>query len=205
MRTASDSFPALGRRLAPGRLVAAAFAVAVLWVAAAGTAGAKRESPSDVTKLFSQAARLVRGTSPPTFAKARVLEVDGSASGGRLATSAADITRWRFVFDNQGSRSAYASAIVDYVAGSGFRRVLGHRSPYLEDVVIPRAPKMTLEQAVARLRRAGQRGGFSAVVLRNPLGPWSSSKPLYIFTLASGRFFAVNTATGEVSPIGPAA
>ena len=170
-------------------------------IALVGVASAERGSPPDVTKLLGQAVKLVRGTHPPTFAKARVLEADGSPKNGRLATSAASITRWYFVLDNQRSESAYATATVRYTAGSGFEQVVGHRSVYTEDLVIPKAPKMTLEQAVARLRRAGQSAGFSAVVLRNPLGPSPGSKPLYIFTMANGDFYAVNTVTGKVSPL----
>jgi hypothetical protein len=64
-------------------------------------------------------------------------------------------------------------------------------------VPIPRAPTMTLAQAVVRLRKAGYRQGFSGVTLRNPLGP-TRSNPLYIFGVSS-KFVAVDTVTGKVT------
>ena len=78
-----------------------------------------------------------------------------------------------------------------------FGKVVGVKSPFLEDVKIPRAPKMTVAQALARVRKAGYRKGFSGVTLRNPLGP-KQSNPLYIFTIAP-KFIAVDTVTGKVS------
>jgi hypothetical protein len=192
------SRPAL--RTAAVAIVLAAVSVLIFGTTKDAGAATTPISP-DVTALFGQAVKKVRGTNPPTYSKAIVLEVDGTTSGGKVVTSAAEVSAWRFVFDNQGSRSAYASATVTYKAGSGFGKVVGNRSPFLEDIQIRQAPKMTLTQAVARLGRAGHTEGFSAVTLRNPLGPTPNSKPLYIFTMANGSFVAVDTVSGKVAPI----
>ena len=99
--------------------------------------------------------------------------------------------RWQFVMRNGGRR--FASVTVSYgPPPKRFGRVIGHLSPFLEDVVIPRAPKMTLTRAVSVLRRAGHRKPFFNVTLRNPLGP-KRGNPLYIFGYPGRDFIAVDT------------
>ena len=71
-------------------------------------------------------------------------------------------------------------------------------SPFVEDVQIPKAPKMTLTTAVKRLRGAGYKGSFRFVTLRRPLGP-KKINTLYLFTLTNGHNIAVDTVTGKVS------
>jgi hypothetical protein len=80
-----------------------------------------------------------------------------------------------------------------------FGRVVGHESPFLEDVEITEPPDMTLKRAVSLLDHAGYRDGFSAVTLRAPLGP-KTTPPLYIFTVGHD-FVGVNTKTGKVKPL----
>lgn len=160
-----------------------------------GTVGAAAPLP-DVTTLIDPATTRVRATDKPQFQHDVLYEADGSTRGGKPVSSVAGVVSWRFVFDGtQGSK--YASATVTYgPAPKRFGKVIGHKQPFLEDVPIPRAPTMTLAQALTRARRAGYRRGFSGVTLRNPLGP-KRSNPLYIFTF-SPRFVAVDTVTGKV-------
>ena len=166
-----------------------------------GAARAVRASEPDVTVLFGRALLTVRAAQPPVFAKAVVYEADGSTTNGRATTSASAITKWRFVFDNSPSKSRFASATLTYgPPPARFGKVTGSRFPFLEDVVIARAPKLTLTQAVAALRKAGYRSGFTGVTLRRPLGP-HETPPLYLFSLANGRFVSVNTVTRKVSKI----
>jgi hypothetical protein len=164
---------------------------------ATGAAAGSPKPLPDVTVLIGRATSRVRATDKPQFARDVLYEADGSTRGGKPVSSAAGIVSWRFVFlGTPGSK--FASATLTYgPAPKGFGKVIGVKQPFLEDVPIPRAPTMTLAQAVARLRKAGYRQGFSAVTLRNPLGP-KRSNPLYIFTVAS-KFVAVNTVTGKVS------
>jgi hypothetical protein len=161
----------------------------------AADAGSK-QVPS-VQVLFRRAGRIVRGR--VQFLGASPLEADGVPSSG-TATTAADVDRWRFVFDNQrtpGSR--FRTAIVRYRKGH-FGPVRGHRPAFLEDNRLSPLPEMMLESAVARLRDAGFRSPFSSVTLRFPLGP-SSSEPLYIFGFADGSSIGVGTKTGTVAPL----
>jgi hypothetical protein len=126
-------------------------------------------------------------------------EADGVPRGNRGTTSAQGIVSWRFVLRNSGPK--FASVTLAYgPAPRGFGKVIGHRSPFLEDVVIPKAPSMTLTRAVSLLRKAGNRKPFFNVTLRNPLGP-KRSNPLYIFGFPGQRFVAVDTVTGRVRPI----
>jgi len=169
----------------------------------AGVAGANMRAMGaampvpDVTALIGPATARVRATDTPQFRRDVLYEADGSTRGGKPVSSAAGIVRWRFVFDGTPG-SKYTSATLTYgPAPKRFGKVVGVKQPVLEDVLIPRAPAMTLSQAVVRLRRAGYRRGFSGVTLRNPLGP-KQSNPLYIFTVAP-KFIAVNTVTGKVS------
>jgi hypothetical protein len=150
-----------------------------------------------VQALFRRAGRIVRGR--VQFLGASPLEADGFPSSG-AATTAADVDRWRFVFDNQrtpGSR--FRTAIVRYGRGR-FGPVKGRRPAFsLDDNRLSPLPEMMLESAVARLREAGFQSPFSSVTLKFPLGP-SSGEPLYIFGFADGSSIGVGTKTGTVAP-----
>lgn len=191
---------------------AVAMTLALLPVSAVPAAGRSTAAIPDVTVLFGRAVTTVRNTQRPTYAHAVVLEADGitrggqcstmGCSGGRGVKDASGVVSWRFVFDNQSSHSRFASATVAYgPAPKAFGKVNGNPSPFLEDVVIAKAPRMTLSRAVTLLRRAGHSTPFFNVTLRNPLGP-KASKPLYIFGFAHGEFVAVNTVTNKVAPFG---
>jgi hypothetical protein len=174
----------------------ALIAVAALAGAAIATASAPKAKTPDVTELFTQAVATVRAQ--PDFARAVVLEADGSPAHAGTVRGAGKIVNWRFVFDNSTPGSNFMSATVSYRHGK-FGRVVGHEAPFLEDVEIEQPPEMTLKRAVSLLDHAGYRDGFSAVTLRAPLGP-KKTAPLYIFTVG-GSFVGVNTKTGKVKPL----
>lgn len=191
----------------PGYAVATTLALVSLAVPATASAAIP-----DVTVLFGQAVNKIRATHKPTFSKAVVFEADGitrggrctplGCSGGRGTTSASGFVSWRFVFDNPTPRSRFQSATLTWgPPPKKFGSVRGFAQPFEEDIAIPRAPKLTLTQAVALLRRAGHRKPFFNVTLRNPLGP-KRSNPLYIFGFAGNHYFAVNTVTKQVRPFG---
>lgn len=182
-------------------------------VSSGRAAGSAAASIPDVTTLFGRAVTIIHATSRPTYAHAVVLEADGITRGGHCSPlgcssgagtrTAAGVVSWRFVFDNQSTPySQYRSATLTYgPRPKAFGKVSGSPEPFLEDVVIAHAPRMTLSQAVALLRRAGHRAAFFNVTLRNPLGP-KSSHPLYIFGYAHNAYVAVDTVTRKVAPIG---
>jgi hypothetical protein len=161
-------------------------------------ADAASKSVPSVQALFRRAGRIVRGR--VQFLGASPLEAKGRPSSG-TATTAAEVDRWRFVFDNQrtpGSR--FRTAIVRYGRGR-FGPVKGRRPAFnLDDNSLSPLPEMMLDNAVAHLRTAGFQSPFSSVTLRFPLGP-SSSEPLYIFGFADGSFIGVGTKTGTVAPV----
>jgi hypothetical protein len=164
--------------------------------ARSSAAGSAKPMP-DVTTLIAPATTRVRATDKPQFKRDVLFEADGSTRGGKPVSSAAGVISWRFVFQGTPG-SKFASATLSYgPAPKKFGKVVGVKQPFLEDVPIPRAPTMTLAQAVVRLRKAGYRQGFNGVTLRNPLGP-TRSNPLYIFSVSS-KFVAVDTVTGKVS------
>jgi hypothetical protein len=153
----------------------------------------------DVTKLFGQALDIVR--SHDEFAKAVTLEAEGLPKGDDPVRRAGGIVRWRFVYDNQKTKGSDSKSVtLRYRKPGGFGRPKGNPSPFLEDVAIKKAPKMTLKEAVARLRDAGIDDGFYGVTLRRPLGP-DNNPPMYIFTLGNGNYAAVNTKTGKVEQL----
>jgi hypothetical protein len=181
-------------------------------VAAGGAPSAHASATPDITVLFGRAVKTVRNTKRPTYAKALVYEADGITRGGRCTPlgcsggigtrTASGVVAWRFVFDNYPSHSRFASATITYgPPPRGFGPVRGFVPAFAEDVVIPRAPKLTLTQAIRLLRGAGHRDAFFNVTLRNPLGP-RKSNPLYIFGFAGHEYFAVNTVTKRVFPYG---
>lgn len=192
-------------------LLAALAALTCALVATAGAAPRAQRPIPDVTVLFNRAVKIVRHAHHGMFARAVMLEAEGRTRGsscsprgctaGRPATKAAGVVAWRFVLQNSTPGSPYASVVVDYgPAPSRWGHVVGHKEPFLEDVAIRHAPKMTLRRAVRRLRQAGYRDGFVDVTLRNPLGP-RPSNPEYIFGMANGTHVAVDTRTGRVKPL----
>jgi hypothetical protein len=196
---------------ASGVAILAILSVAGPSVAAHTNASANKASAvPDVTVLFGRAVKTIQNTRRPTFARAVVLEADGITRGGRCTpggcgggqgtTSASGFVSWRFVFNNQASKSRFRSATLTYgPPPKAFGPVRAFVPEFDEDVNIPRAPRMTLGQAVTLLRRAGHRGKFFNVALRSPLGP-RKSNPLYIFGFAGNSQFAVNTVTKRVQP-----
>jgi hypothetical protein len=182
-----------------GSAVAAGSAGATSPGAQLRLARAAKTAP-DVTVLFGRAVAKTRATRKPLFAKAVVYEADGSTANGKPTSSARGINTWRFVFDNYASHSRFESATITYASGR-FGKVTGIMSPFVEDVQIAKAPKMTLTTAVKRLRGAGYKGSFRFVTLRRPLGP-KKINTLYLFTLTNGHNIAVDTVTGKVSNFG---
>ena len=176
------------------RKIGAFSAVAAVLVAAPAYAGLSMGSSTDVTTLVKQA--LVKLHANPQFKKAVLLEADGTPKSGKV-TTAAGITRWRLVFQNQTTKgSKYRSAFVK-VADGKLGHIVGVKAPFLEDRNIAPVPKMTLATAVRKVRAAGHTKPFGAVTLRYPLGP-GFSEPLYIFGYGSGEYWAVGTKTGKV-------
>jgi hypothetical protein len=176
--------------------------VAVLALAAPAFAGQlSAGAPLDVTKLIPKATKLVR--SQATFKKAVLLEGDGTPSKTGKVNTAAAITKWRFVFNNQGTKgSKFASVFVNYSNGH-FGKPVGKAPPFLEDRQITTTPKMTLAKAVSKLQAAGYKSGFYGVTLRYPLGP-GFTETLYIFTLGSSAphpYVSVGIKSGKVKPI----
>ena len=186
-------------------------ALACLPAGGAGAAAGSAKGPPDVTILFGQALHRVRHADHGTFAHSTVLEVDGVARGGhcteqscndgRPTADAAGVIEWRFVLQNTTPGSTYKSAVIVYGPWpKGFGGVVGNPAPFLEDVPLKKAPKMTLAQAVSRLRRAGHRARFVDVALRDPLGP-KPVNPLYIFGFPNKPYVGVDTVTGKVKTI----
>ncbi len=164
-----------------------------------GAAASSKTTP-DVKVLFHRAVKLVRAT--PNFSQAVMLEAVGTPSGSADATSASDIDIWQFVFDNTSSGNVFLSAEVFYgPPPMEFGPVIGRLGLFFGDRQMPKAPAMTLKQAVKRLQDAGFVSPFLAVSLRNPLTQ-TISDTLYIFSFSSGAQVAVDTVTRQVFVIG---
>jgi hypothetical protein len=167
----------------------------------AAAANRSKRTPG-VLVLFAQARRFVRKNRQ--LSRAIPLEADGTSSKGE-ATTAADINRWRFVFDNQSTpKSSFRSAFITY-RSHRFGRPTGVRDEFLGDRRLRVLPRMILRTAIAKLRAAGYQDPFFAVNLRFPLDP-AFTEPLYIFGFNGGPrpprlFVGVGTRTGSVAPI----
>lgn len=155
---------------------------------------------TDITKLAARALAKVRAKKK--FANAILLEADGKPKASTVITRAAQVTSWRFAFDNQKTKgSKFRSVVMKYTAGDGFGRAKGHTAPWLEDRRIPKIPTMKLRWAVELYKGAGNTDGFTTVTLRRPLGT-ATTPPLYVFGTPTGDYVAVNARTGKVRPIG---
>jgi hypothetical protein len=135
-------------------------------------------------------------TSKKTFANARLLEADGLPSSGQ-ATTAADVNRWRFVFNNQATPGSRFKTAFLSARNGRLGNVRGFRSVFVEDRQIGRVP-MSLPKAIRTLRDAGYTMPFQNVTLRYPLGP-GFTEPLYIFGFdPADPFVGVGVRTGSI-------
>jgi hypothetical protein len=177
-------------------LAAAALA---LVLAAPSLAGLASGAPYPQT-LIQKATTTVR--SKALYKKAILLEADGTPERGKMVKTADGIVNWRFVYDNQVTGTKFKTVFM-YATDGHLRQPKGNRSIFEEDRRITKLPKMTLAQAITKLRKAGHRQSFGAVTLRFPLGP-GFNETLYIFTIPSGnnvKFWSVGTKTGKVKQI----
>jgi hypothetical protein len=153
----------------------------------------------DITKLAARALATVRAKKK--FAKAILLEADGNLKSTTVITRAADVTTWRFAFDNQKTKgSKFRSVVMKYSAADGFGRAKGNTAPWLEDRRIRKIPTMKLRWAVELYKGAGNTDGFTTVTLRRPLGE-VTTPPLYIFGTPTGDYIGVNAKTGKVRTV----
>jgi hypothetical protein len=171
--------------------------VSVALVAAVPVLAGSMNPTPDITILAKKATTKIR--MDPRFKKAVLLEADGTPKSGRV-TTAAGITKWRLVFDNQSTKHFKFRSAFMTVNDGRFGKPVGKKAPFVEDQRINPIPKMTLATAVAKLRKAGHRKAFGAVTLRYPLGP-GFHETLYIFGFGSGKYWSVGTKTGKVKPI----
>lgn len=179
-----------------------ALAVAIVPAVAFGsTSGLIGSKKPDVTVLIGKATKMVRAKAG--FSRAVLLEADGTPSKSGKVNMASAITKWRFVFNNQGTpKFKFRSAFVNYSNGH-FGNIVAKKAPFVEDRNISPTPKMTLATAVSKLKAAGFKAGFYGVTLRYPLGP-GFNQTLYIFTMGSQApqpYIGVGTKSGKVKPI----
>jgi hypothetical protein len=175
-------------------------AVLLAAVGAVPAIGSGHATPG-IQKLFVQAVARVRAAGHGTFAKAVVYEADGSTRRGAVVKTAAGVATWQFVLDNPTPGSPDPSVVVNFgPAPKGFGPVVGHSSPFLEDVAITKPPAISLVRAITLLNTAGYTAGFSSVTLRNPLGP-TTTNPSYYFGTPDGGV-AVDAVTGKVTRVG---
>jgi hypothetical protein len=148
-----------------------------------------------VTILAQRATNLLH--SQAAFHKAVLLEAEGTPKNPKLPTkSAAGISTWRFVFDNQPTGGKYKS--VSITARRGILGTpKGNTSVFGQDKDINTIPNMLLTRAVQLLKAKGYRRGFFAVTLRWPNYP-NVNSPEYIFALVGRKIVAVDTDTGKV-------
>jgi hypothetical protein len=172
--------------------------VALASAAAAVLAAPVLAGITDPNTLIQQATAKVRAKAG--FKNAVLLEADGTP---RTATAKvrtmAGITKWRFVYNNQGrTRSKYRSVAVYYPGW----RIVPHTEPFVEDKNITAVPKLTAAAALAKLRAAGKKQAFAGVTLRYPLRGYK--EPLWIFTMGSNQnpvYWYVGTKTGKIGTI----
>jgi hypothetical protein len=177
-------------------------AVTVAALAGATAAFARPATSPDVTVLIGRATKALH--SQATFKKAILLEADGlPAKKNAKVTSAAGITKWRFVYDNQATPHSKFASVVIYAANGKLGKPTGVGQPFTEDRRIASIPKLTLAKAVAKLRAAGYKRGFANVTLVWMLAP-GNTEPLYVFGFglnAKPQNVGVGTKTGKVKPL----
>jgi hypothetical protein len=184
------------------RLVTGWVGAGLLAAVAAGPAlGSDVRTIPDVQQLYGSATQTVRHADHGRLAAATLLEADGYSSGGKGVTTAAGITHWHFVFNNSTPHSPYVQATVNYgPSPRAYGRVTPSKTPYLEDVKIAKAPKLSLHQAVGDLRKDGEHRAFNSVILRNPLNPPFDGVRYIFGVVASGgtTYVEISASPGKV-------
>jgi hypothetical protein len=184
------------------RLVTGWVGAGLLAAVAAGPAlGSDVRTIPDVQQLYGSATQTVRHADHGLLAAATLLEADGYSSGGKGVTTAAGITHWHFVFNNSTPHSPYVQATVNYgPSPRAYGPVTPSKTPYLEDVKIAKAPKLSLHQAVGDLRKDGEHRAFNSVILRNPLNPPFDGVRYIFGVVASGgtTYVEISASTGKV-------
>jgi hypothetical protein len=127
------------------------------------------------------------------YPQAKLYEADGRATGGPT-TDPAKIDTMRVVFRNENN----TTVIIKEVKYGEFGPPELIKHPWLEDVVIQWPIKMDLPEANTLKEKAGYKQPYTAVTLRNPLGP-KKTNPFFIFNTAGpGTYIFVDVVTGEV-------
>jgi len=128
------------------------------------------------------------------YPQAKLYEADGTASGGPT-TDPVKIDNLRVVFQNTNN----TTVIIKETGYGEFGPPTLIPEPWVEDVVIRWPVEMDLERANQLKEAAGYKQPYSAVTLRNPLGP-TRSNPSFIFGgSGSGQYIFVDTITGKVT------
>ena len=126
------------------------------------------------------------------YPDAKLYEADGVSTTGPT-DDAAGIDKMRVVFQN----SDNTTVMITEEKYGEFGEPKLFKSPFLGDVVIEWPIKMDLTQAIELKNRAGYKGEFTTVTLRNPLGP-RRTNPFFIFGSDQRAFVFVDVVTGEV-------
>jgi hypothetical protein len=183
-----------------GAYLLAALAISMGLASPRGADAARKAIP-DVKVLFRPAVETVRATDFPTYAGAVMLEAQGSTSDGLPTSSAAGIDQWQFWLQNGPSNSQFLTAMIPYgPPPATFGQVTGYASAFVGDRELPKAPAMSLREAVRRLQRAGYTSAFYNVTLRNRLVQ-EVTHPEYIFGFSLHFHVAVDTVTRQVYPV----
>lgn len=127
------------------------------------------------------------------YPKARLYEAEGVATGGPT-TEPAKIDHMKVVFQNENN----TTVIIEEVGYGEFGEPQLISDPWLEDIVIPWPIPMDLPEANELKVNAGYKEPYSAVTLRNPLGP-KRTNPYFIFNTGTSKYIFVDVVTGKVT------
>jgi hypothetical protein len=127
------------------------------------------------------------------YPQATLWEADGRATGGPT-TDPAKMDKMKVVFGNDHGRETVTIQEIKY---GEFGKPELTKQPWTEDVVIQWPIKMDLPEANALKEKAGYKQPYTAVTLRNPLGP-KKTNPFFIFSTTDKRNVFVDVVTGKV-------
>ena len=152
---------------------------------ASATPAASRVAPRIPDVTFLMRVALAKVTHTQGYSRAVLRAASGTTADSGNTTTAQDITKWTFTFDNGPTPNAtHPSATLTYSAG-GWGKVTAGGGLGIGAGDIRILPVMTLAHAVQILKKTGFTIAFNQVQLIYIPGP-GFNQPLYSFRITAG-------------------
>jgi hypothetical protein len=159
------------------------------------------DQPADAANHFSDGVQKVIDQVHQQYPNAYLVEGDGVSPTGPT-NDVANVTSWRFVFDDTQDANHPFTIFAQVDLPSWNATITTHSSVWVGSLQLTQPVTMTPAHAAELLRQAGYDGNFTYVTLRQPIAGGFTPHPLFIFSeVGPTGHVGVDTVTGDVAPI----